>query len=238
MSSERFTRDTDFGIQAGTLVTPDSPTGAAVLMMHGYKSNREGYEEYASAIATRLGVACMTIDLLGHGESKTTIDFNELMINDYMDDVVETFDHLSHLDGVDPTRIGVVGASFSGYLTAMLLAERDPKKVLLRAPALYDDREIGIPREQMNAGKMKKFRRGLAKAIPSNIALNAVAEFEGEVTIVESENDESILPCVIAAYAGVAQDGIHRIIKGAGHSLQGSSRAEFADIVVGWARGL
>ncbi len=238
MSTERFTRDTDFGTQAGTLVTPDSPTGAAVLMMHGYKSDRRGYEEYATAVAARLGVTCMTIDLLGHGESETKIDFTKLMINDYVDDVVETFDYLSEMDVVDPTRIGVLGASFSGYLAAMLLAERDPKKVLLRAPAIYDDREIGIPREQMNARKMNKFRCGLAKAIPSNIALDAVAEFDGEVTVVESENDESILPCVIAAYAGVAQDGIHRIIKGAGHSLQGDHRAEFADIVVDWARGL
>ena len=238
MSSERFARKTDFGTQAGTVATPDSPTGAAVLMMHGYKSNREGYEEYASAVATQLGVTCMTIDLLGHGESESVMDFRELTINDYMDEVVAAFDHLSQTGGVDPTRIGVLGASFSGYLAAMLLAERDPKKVLLRAPAIYDDREIRIPREQMNARKMNKFRCGLAKAIPSNIALDAVAEFDGEVTVVESENDESILPCVIAAYAGVAQDGIHRIIKGAGHSLQGDHRAEFADIIVDWARGL
>lgn len=238
MSSERFARKTDFGTQAGTIVTPDLPTGAAVLMMHGYKSNREGYQTYATAVASQLGATCMTIDLLGHGETKTEIPFGRLMVNDYVDDVVETFDYFGGIDGVDPARIGVLGKSFSGYLAALLLTERDPKKILLAAPAIYDDIEIAVPREQMDGKKMQQFRVALAKVIPPNLALNAVAEFDGGVTVVESGDDESILSSVPAAYVSVARDGIHRIIKGARHSLQGDERTEFADIVVDWARGL
>ena len=74
--------------------------------------------------------------------------------------------------------------------------------------------------------------------MPHNRALEAIRNIKGNVTVVQSEKDESILPSVIAAYVISAQDSTHKLILGAQHSLQGHERAEFKALLIDWAAKL
>lgn len=221
---------------AATMFTPEEPSGAAVLMMHGYKSNREGYAEYADELTSRLGVTCLTMDLPGHGESGG--DFTTLTLRDYMHDAAVVFDELSAQEGVDAARVGIVGASFGGYVAAALAGERQPKSIVLRAPAIYRDSEVDTARESITPEQMQQFRESLRYSLPQNMALRAIRGFRGNVTIVESEHDESIPVSVINAYDAVATNSVRHVIKGAGHSLRGEHRDTFKQLLGDWAKEL
>lgn len=221
---------------SATLLEADHPTGAAVLMMHGYKSDKQRYGEFADAVTSRLGATCLTIDLPGHGESEG--NFSTLTLNDYIRDAGAAYDYLQSQPGIDPARIGIAGASYGGYLAAMVAAWRNPKSLLLRAPAIYENSQIYQARESLDKEQLEEFRQSLRRLsgrTSSNMALRAIADFPGEVTVVESENDESINPNVIHAYLSVARHGIHKVIRGAEHRLEGEHRETFKQMLVEWA---
>ncbi len=222
--------------QSALLHVPDNASGAGVLFLHGYQSSKNGSAEYAEALAQRMGTTSMVIDLPGHGESEG--DFNTLTPRDYLNDAVEAYSFLGNEKNVDLGRIGVVGASYGGYLAALLAAEKNPKRLLLRAPAIYPDTAIDEPRESVDKEALTEFRRSLAFGVPFNAALDSIRNFDGRVVVVESENDESIQPSVIDAYMRASQNGLLRVIPGARHSLVGPEREMFKDVVIDWATNL
>ena len=223
--------------QAASLFTTKENSGAGILMMHGYTGSRLDYADYAPELTNYLGATCLSIDLAGHGKSGG--DFQTLTPQQYFYDTLEAYDFLSDLPDVDSARIGVVGASFGGYFAALIAGARSPKSVLLRAPAIYEDHQYDQARESLDYQDMQDFRHSLVHSLPEcNLALDAIAEYEGSVTIVESEHDDLIPPAVIQAYLSVAQNGLHRFIAGAQHGLEGVHRQTFREMLVDWAREL
>lgn len=223
--------------QSASLYLPNRASGAGVLFLHGYNSSKVGYLEYARALAKqRSGVAALAIDLAGHGSSGG--DFNTLTPREYLDDVVGAYAYLENSGEVDPARIGVVGASYGGYLAALLAAEKKPKSLLLRAPAIYPDTMIDVARESVDKEEVEEFRTSLASSTPTNLAIDTIRDFDGIVTIVESENDESIQTSVIDTYVNVSKNGLHKIIPGAKHSLVGVEREVFKEMLLDWAADL
>lgn len=105
----------------GTLAVPDGgATGPAVVMLHGFGSSRdEGgglFAQQAAALAAE-GIASVRIDFRGYGES--TGDMADTTLEGLMADAAGARTYLAGVEGVDPTRIGVVGYSF-GAAVAML----------------------------------------------------------------------------------------------------------------------
>jgi dienelactone hydrolase len=220
--------------QHGTLFAPESVAVnlAAVLFLHGYESGRTGYAEYAQRLTQESGIVCLTMNLGGHGDSVG--DLHSLTPRNHCKEVVGDFDFLAAQHNVDPSRIGVVGASYSGYLTALLTEGRNPKQILLRAPAIYDNPGLDISKKKMDPIAMQQFRLNLTAATP-NRALDALREYSGAVLVVESGQDELILPTVPRAYAGAAQGGVLKNMPAATHSLTGPARKIFSDMLVAWA---
>jgi len=89
-----------------------------VLFVHGLHSTQAGYAERAEALAEAIGAVCLTFDLGGHGESEGSQP--SLSLADHIGDVVVAYDRLVAERDVDPGRIGVAGASYGGYLAAVL----------------------------------------------------------------------------------------------------------------------
>lgn len=96
---------------AADLFLPDPldwpPLWPAVIVLHGFGSNRASHREYGAYLSAR-GIAVLTVDQRGHGDSQGRMDAGML------DDVGVALAFVSALPGVDPHRIAVRGASMGG----------------------------------------------------------------------------------------------------------------------------
>ena len=189
---------------AARIFAPASPSGAAVVFIHGWRSTQEGYAARAQPLVDRLGITCITFDLGGHGRS--TGDLANLAAEDHVADAAAAYDCLAASAGVDPGRIGVCGASYGANVAVRLSAVRAVQRLVLRAPALPEDR----------AG------------------LDEMRAFTGPTLVVESSADEVIGPATIRAYTAAARRPEHRVIE-ASHALNTpEANAAFTALLLEW----
>jgi pimeloyl-ACP methyl ester carboxylesterase len=208
-------------VLAGTLVSPDAPSGSAVLFVHGLGSSRATNSERAEAVSRSHSATCLAIDLGGHGDSSGRLTQMTPRMN--LADVVAAYDRLASAPGVDPDRIGVCAASYGAYLSVLLTSFRPVSGMLLRAPALYADECFDRGLSERRAGDPTTAATPLAH----------LALFPGPVTIVESEHDEVIPRDTIAAYLTALPTAVHVIQPEARHALTDPVwRAAFQQIVV------
>lgn len=192
--------------------------------MHGQGSSQRGYTDRAAAVSERLGATCLTFDLRGHGESDG--DRSTLTPRDHLDDVVRAFDALLHAPGVNPGRVGVCAASYGAYLVSLILAKRQVRSVLLRAPALYSDAELDRPDPN---------RLSTVETAETAAPLRAVAAHKGALLVVESERDEAIPHAIVESYLRASPGARHEVMLGAAHRLSDEREKErFVEIVVAW----
>jgi hypothetical protein len=198
-----------------------------LLFVHGIDSSQAGYRERAEAAVERLGAVCLTFDLGGHGDSEGTRDV--LSIRDHLADLVSAYDRLVAEREVDSTRIGVAGASYGGYLAALLSTRRPVARLALRAPALYADADLDVPRG---------LRRPVSDPSLASAAVQALERFGGPVLIVESGRDPSLAP-MVRAYRDARPEHEYVLIADAGHELDRPEwRAAFLSALLEFFAGL
>ena len=117
MTSQERTVTLEGGIQ-GIVLEPeaDSPL-PAVLMLHGFGSQKDEvgnmYQRLAAALGEQ-GIASLRIDFRGWGESAGKME--ESTVQSQIDDAATAYEYLKGLDFVDPARIGVVGSVWAAVL--------------------------------------------------------------------------------------------------------------------------
>lgn len=90
-----------------------------VLLLNEAAGDRRSYAGLAEQLASR-GIASLRLDLRGHGESTNLGRFEpgawprDPLIWDAESDIAAAYRYLAGLDVIDPSRIGIVGASYSG----------------------------------------------------------------------------------------------------------------------------
>jgi len=123
--SQRVTIRTDDGVTlAATWYEPGTRAPAVILVHMLYKSRRD-WDTVATSLATQ-GIGALAIDLRGHGESSGSIPAGET--GDYsalVHDVTAARHYLSSRSDVQPSRLGIAGASVGANL-AVLEAAADP----------------------------------------------------------------------------------------------------------------
>jgi pimeloyl-ACP methyl ester carboxylesterase len=202
----------------------------ALLFVHGQGSSQHGYQNRAAAASQRLDAVCLTFDLSGHGEDAPNLD--RYSINDHLQDVIAGYDFLVSHQTVDPTRIGVCGASYGGLLSILLTDSRHVKRLLLRAPSLVGD-------AASQGGRPAAVFDPLLRARKHLDSLAALAHYQGSVLIVESEKDEVIPHANIEAYLRSAPGSKLQVIPNATHALTNPVwDAAFVTSITSWFKDL
>lgn len=220
----------------GTLFFPEilHTKNPAVLFIHGWNSKEDGYFARAAAVV-QYGAIALTINLRGHGTSDG--DLEDFSRKDHLKDAITAYDFLASQEGVDKTRIGVVGASYGGYLASILSSKRKIKYLVFRAPALYQDRDFDVPTAYLIRADEEVYRQTNLSA-KNNIALQAISIYFNYFLLVESELDD-ICPQEITNnyYTAISSKARkdYQIIEGAGHNLKSQiSKQAFIDILSDW----
>ena len=217
----------------GTLVAPDTVV-PGVMLVHGWDGSQEQYLARAHALAA-LGCICLTIDLRGHARDRAHRD--TVTREDNLNDLLAAYELLTQHPAVDSGAVALVGSSYGAYLAAVLSALRPVRWMALRAPALYKDEDWLVSKQHLDRQEIARYR---AMKLPpdSNRALAASAVFEGDVLLVESEQDHIVPHAVIDNYRTAflrTRSMTYRVIGEADHSL---SRPEWSSaytaLLVGW----
>jgi pimeloyl-ACP methyl ester carboxylesterase len=208
--------------------TPSPKPG--LLFVHGLHSDQSGYQRRAEVVSAALGAVCFTFDLSGHGESAGAGTLDEFTPRDHLLDVLAAYDKLTSHEQVDINRVGVCAASYGAYLTALLVSRRPVRRILLRAPGLYDDNDLDTPLSQ---------RRASRADVNAPLLFEGLNDFGGEILILESEKDEYIPHSVIEAYLNASPRAHHEVIADATHVLKEPAWKEaFLKAIKNWFREL
>jgi uncharacterized protein len=207
-----------------------------VLFVHGWAGSQQRDTSRARDLS-RLGFVSLTFDLRGHGDSSSSLE--KVTRSDNLKDLVAAYDLLASQQQVDPNSIAVVGSSYGGYLAAIAAAQRRVRWLALRVPALYRDENWDLPKAQLDRAKIDIYRRSLVSP-DENSALDKCRQFEGDVLIVESENDEIVPHTAVASYLSAfvnARSLTYRIISGADHALSSRrNRLAYEQLLSHWLR--
>lgn len=143
-SAQTVTVDSPDGVKiVGTLFLSDKPNSPAVLLLHQWQSDRHSYDDFAKQLQAK-GFNVLSIDGRGFGESTKNADGTALTtgrsdadVKAMLGDVAAAFQFLSKQKNVDPSRVGIVGASYGSSL-ALIYAADNPKvaAVALLSPGL------------------------------------------------------------------------------------------------------
>lgn len=217
----------------GTLLSPERLI-PGVLFVHGWGGNQDQDLRLARQVA-RLGCLCFTFDLRGHAGSSGLRE--TVTREDNLEDLVAAYDFLVGQQGVDKDAVGVIGASYGGYLAAILTSKRPVHWLGLRVPALYEDDEWDLPKARLNRRELHSYRQ-MFLGVEANLALRACSRFRGHALVVESERDEIVGHPAIASYVGSfrhVRSLSYRVMEGADHELSdpGMHKA-YRRIVLNW----
>ncbi len=104
-----------------------SENGAAIILLHGFGSNRLEMISRADILAQH-GYGVLLYDLRGHGESggdKRAFGWQDV------EDVKAALEFLSRSEDVDPDRIGIMGFSIGGQIAIRAAAEFEEIRVII-----------------------------------------------------------------------------------------------------------
>jgi hypothetical protein len=91
----------------------------AVVLIHQFRSSKEQWSGSFIDSLTNAGYKVLAYDIRGHGQSsKVKYNLSELLTDPYKapNDIIAVFKWLKDRQGIDSTRIGVIGTSIGGSL--------------------------------------------------------------------------------------------------------------------------
>ena len=213
------------------------PKNPAILFIHGWTSEKKRSYQYAKGLAN-LGYISFLFDMRRHGKSEGNI--NKATAKDFLNDVLAAYDYFVKVENVEKENINVVGNSFGSYLAVLLTTKRNARCLVLRVPADYPNDAFNKPKMQASGSDNPAIFtwRTQVKHSGETFALSAIAEFNGEILIIESEKDDVVPHETIQNYVNAVIDKsklTHTVMRGAPHSIkEGPFRDKVEKILTDW----
>lgn len=142
--AQTVTIDSPDGVKLkGSLFVAKRENAPALLFLHQWESDRHSYDDFARKMQGA-GFTVLAIDGRGFGESTQKADGtpvtagrSEADVKAMLGDVAASFAFLTKQPGVDPAKVGIVGASYGSSL-ALIYAADEPKvsALMLLSPGL------------------------------------------------------------------------------------------------------
>jgi pimeloyl-ACP methyl ester carboxylesterase len=233
ISSESIEIAVDGQSISGTVLTPGTKI-PGILFVHGWGGSQQRDLARAKKIAG-LGCVCLTFDLRGH--ERTHEMRSKVSRQQSLTDLLAAYDRLVSHPAVDIDAIAVIGSSYGGYLATILSSMRPVKWLALRVPALYWDADWEMPKQELDRDKLAHYRRSAVTAA-DNRALAACKEFQGDVLLIESEQDDYVPHATLMSYRGAfekAHSLTYRVVDGADHGLSSDlSQSIYSAMLSNW----
>jgi esterase/lipase len=123
----------------GSLAIPDDASAVpAVLVIHGFRGNRE--EHHIQAVSDALawaGLVSLRVDLTDNlGDSEG--NFFDLTVNQELDDAQAALAYLAERPEVDAARLGITGHSLGGLVAAVTAARSPGIRALVTLSAVFN----------------------------------------------------------------------------------------------------
>lgn len=207
----------------------------SIIFIHGWNGSEASNMPYIDLL-TQKGYICMNFDLPGHGASDTARD--TLSRKDYLEFILTKYDELAARNDIDKNKISVFGSSFGGYLAILLSSKRAVEQLALRVPANYMDDGFDQP-QTLSTGENDEVVLWRQNKLSRNdsMSLEALAQFEGNVLLVESEYDELLPHQAIQNYIDVIEREnrlTYILMKDTQHHLESEDKEKFAQILYEW----
>ncbi len=107
-----------------------------VIFAHGLNSSKDSPRNlYIADGLVEKGICCFLLDFTGHGESEG--ESSDATVEQFIQDLDASLNHINNIKGIDPMRIGICGSSMGGTAALITAATDDRIKalVLRSAPA-------------------------------------------------------------------------------------------------------
>jgi len=241
MNIEQISFAGPLGTLRGLLHRPDSDSPVPVIvLLHGFTGQHIEQDRLFVQMAHQLtaaGFAVLRFDFYGSGDSDG--EFDEFTVETEVADAIAALDWLEQQPGLDMTRIGVLGLSLGGYVTA-LLAGREP-----RVKAVVFWNAVALPSEHFNdQAFLAEMVGGLQIGpdfLPVFYASDPVGSlrcYTGPGLVIQAAKDEVIALAEAAALKeALGERGTLHHIEGADHTFRHPEwRRQVFEITVEWLR--
>jgi dipeptidyl aminopeptidase/acylaminoacyl peptidase len=191
------------------------PHYPCVVFLHGYTGTRMGDHcilVKAAREFCRAGYACLRFDFRGSGESEG--DFVDITVDGETGDAVAAVAFLKDFEGIDRTRVGLLGMSLGGSVAACAAADAGAKSLALWAPwaftdylverggEVFKDPYAWLPPNFKDAVKKRGrvdiggYMRGKAffESLALTDPLREIARYKGPVLIIHGSEDQVVSP--------------------------------------------
>lgn len=208
----------------------------AMMFLHGFDGSQN---TSAAQYLAKNGLYTMTFAMRGHSGSDGNI--NTISRADSLNDALAAYDLFKSRLPKD-IKIVVSGSSYGGYITALLSQQRELDGISLRVPANYPEEgfnEPSIGQRHDIPGVMDWRRKKLDPEATK--ALQALHSFNGNIQIIEAENDEFVPHETVQNYvdaAGNKKSLEYHFMKGWTHSLGADElrNKQFQELLLNWAK--
>lgn len=215
-----------------------SSRSPALLALPGWDDDGKRQFDALSAQLANTGWLCRRANI--PDAAWPAVERAKVSSDQVLQQVLEDYMDLAAVRGVARGQLALLGFSYGGYMATFLSAAKPARWLVLRSPAIYPEHDWSIPKERLDRVELQAYRSHVL-APNQNRSLWCCAQFRGDVLLVDSAEDATIPPQVIASYERAfrsARSMTRYTLADADHELsQPAWQQEYHNVVVEWLNG-